>query len=40
MYEKPSTSNKVFLMKMLFNMKMSEGRTVVEHLNELNMVTY
>jgi hypothetical protein len=25
MYEKPSMSNKVFLMKRLFNMKMSEG---------------
>jgi hypothetical protein len=27
LYEKPSTSNKVFLMKRLFNMKMSEGGT-------------
>ena len=25
LYEKPSASNKVFLMKRLFNMKMSEG---------------
>ena len=39
MYEKPLTSNKVFLMKILFNMKMSEGGYVVYHLNEFNMVT-
>jgi hypothetical protein len=38
-YEKPSTSNKVFLMKILFNMKMSEGVSVADHLNEFNMVT-
>jgi hypothetical protein len=28
LYEKPSVSNKVFLMKRLFNMKMSEGGSV------------
>jgi hypothetical protein len=39
LYEKPSTSNKVFLMKRLFNMKMSEGGSVADHLNEFNMVT-
>jgi hypothetical protein len=39
LYEKPSASNKVFLMKRLFNMKMSEGGFVVDHLNEFNMVT-
>jgi hypothetical protein len=39
LYEKPSTSNKVFLMKRLFNMKMSEGGYVADHLNEFNMVT-
>ena len=39
LYEKPSTSNKVFLMKRLFNMKMSEGVYVANHLNEFNMVT-
>jgi hypothetical protein len=39
LYEKPSTSNKVFLMKILFNMNMSEGGSVVDHLNEFNMVT-
>jgi hypothetical protein len=39
MYEKPSTSNKVFLMKRLFNMKMSEVGSVSDHLNEFNIVT-
>jgi hypothetical protein len=38
MYEKPSTSNKVFLMKILFNMNMSEGGSITDHLNEFNMV--
>jgi hypothetical protein len=39
LYENPSVSNKVFLMKRLFNMKMLEGGSVVDHLNEFNMVT-
>jgi hypothetical protein len=39
LYEKPSTSNKVFLMKRLFNMKMSKGGYVADHLNEFNTVT-
>jgi hypothetical protein len=39
LYEKPSASNKVFLMKLLFNMKMSEGGFVADHLNEFNTVT-
>jgi hypothetical protein len=39
LYEKPSVSNKVFLMKRLFNMKMSEGGSVADHLNEFNTVT-
>ena len=39
LYEKPSASNKVFLMKRLFNMKMSEGGSVVDHLNDFNIVT-
>jgi hypothetical protein len=34
LYEKTSMSSKVFLMKRLFNMKMSEGASVVDHLNE------
>jgi hypothetical protein len=39
LYEKPSVSNKVFLMKILFNMKMSEGGSIADHLNEFNTVT-
>ena len=39
LYEKPLASNKVFLMKRLFNMKMSEGGSVGDHLNDFNMVT-
>jgi hypothetical protein len=39
LYEKLSASNKVFLMKRLFNMKMSEGGLVANHLNEFNKFT-
>ena len=39
LYENPSASNKVFLMKRLFNMKMSEGGSIADHLNEFNTVT-
>ena len=39
LYEKPSASNKVFLMKRLFNMKMSEGGFIIDHLNHFNTVT-
>ena len=39
MYKTPLVSNKVFLMKHLFNMKMLEGGYVSDHLNEFNMVT-
>jgi hypothetical protein len=39
LYEKPSVSNKVFLMNILFNMNISEGGSVVDHLNEFNTVT-
>ena len=39
LYEKPSASNKVFLMKCLFNMNMLEGRSFADHLNEFNTVT-
>ena len=39
MYKNPSTSNKVFLMKWLFNMSMSEGGFVANHLNGFNMFT-
>ena len=39
LYEKPSASNKVFLMKCLFNMKMTEGGSITDYLNEFNMIT-
>ena len=39
LYEKPSASNKVFLMKRLFNMKMAEGGSATDHLNEFNTIT-
>ena len=39
LYEKPSASNKVFLMKHLFNMKMAEGGSIIDHLNEFNTIT-
>ena len=39
LYEKPSDSNKVFFMKRLFNMKMVEGGSVTDHLNEFNTIT-
>ena len=39
LYEKPSASNKVFLMKRLFNMKMVEGRSIADNLNEFNTIT-
>jgi hypothetical protein len=39
MYEKPSTPNKVFIMKRLFNTKMSDDGSVADHLNEFNAVT-
>ena len=38
LYEKPSASNKVFLMKRLFNMKMSEGGFVSHQLNEFKII--
>ena len=36
LYEKPFATNKVFLMKRLFNMKMVEGGSIADHLNEFN----
>jgi hypothetical protein len=39
MYEKPSTNNKVPLMKKLFNLKMVEGASVAHQLNEFNTIT-
>ena len=39
LYKKPLASNKVFLLKRLFNMKMSEGGSVADHLNKFNTLT-
>ena len=39
MYEKLSTSNKVHLMRRLFNLKMAEGVFVADHINEFNVIT-
>jgi hypothetical protein len=39
LYEKPSTSNNIFLMKCLFNIKMLGGRFVADHLNEFNTIS-
>jgi len=39
LYKKPSASNKAFIMKRVFNMKMLEGGSIVDHLNEFNIVT-
>ena len=39
LYENPFASNKVFLMKNLFNMKMEEGGSIVDHLNNFNNIT-
>ncbi|PKA49109.1 Retrovirus-related Pol polyprotein from transposon TNT 1-94 [Apostasia shenzhenica] len=39
MYEKPSTSNKVYLMHRLFNLKMTEGSSVTDYINEFNIIT-
>lgn len=39
LYEKNTTSNKLFLMKKLYNLKMKEGASVAEHLNAFNIIT-
>ncbi|GKB16537.1 retrovirus-related pol polyprotein from transposon TNT 1-94 [Tanacetum coccineum] len=38
MYEKPSASNKVFLIRQLVNTKMKEGSSVADHVNEFNSI--
>ena len=38
-YKKSSSSNKIFLMKKLFNLKMADSKSVTEHPNEFNMLT-
>lgn len=39
LYKKNTTTNKVFLMKKLYNLKMKEGASVAEHLNEFDVIT-
>lgn len=36
--EKLFASNKVYLMRMLFNLKMVEGVSMVDHINEFNVI--
>ena len=38
MYEKPLASNKVYLMRQLFNLKMTESQLMDKHLNEFNTI--
>ena len=38
MYEKPSAMNKVYLMRRLFNLQMSENGSISDHINEFNMI--
>ena len=38
MYEKPSTNNKVHLMKKPLNLKMAKNASVAQHLNEFNTI--
>ncbi|KAL5129021.1 Retrovirus-related Pol polyprotein from transposon TNT 1-94 [Glycine soja] len=38
MYEKPSATNKVYLMRRLFNLKIGEGISVTDHINEFNTI--
>ncbi|GJW45597.1 retrovirus-related pol polyprotein from transposon TNT 1-94 [Tanacetum coccineum] len=38
MYEKPSASNKVFLIRQLVNTKMNEGASIADHVNEFNSI--
>ncbi|GKA41647.1 retrovirus-related pol polyprotein from transposon TNT 1-94 [Tanacetum coccineum] len=38
MYEKPSASNKVFLIRQLVNTKMKKGASVIDHVNEFNSI--
>ena len=39
LYEKNTTSNKVFLMKKLYKFKIKKGASVVDHFNEFNIIT-
>ena len=37
-YEKETTSNKVYLMKRLFELQMKKGTSVASHLNKFNTI--
>ena len=37
-YEKETASNKVYLMKQLFELQMKEGGSIALHLNEFNII--
>ncbi|KAJ0100086.1 hypothetical protein Patl1_20574 [Pistacia atlantica] len=37
-YEKPSANSKVYLMKKWFNLKMREDASVIEHMNDFNII--
>ena len=37
-YEKETASNKVYLMKQLFELQMKEGVSIASHLNEFNII--
>nr|GEW31653.1 retrovirus-related Pol polyprotein from transposon TNT 1-94 [Tanacetum cinerariifolium] len=38
LYEKPSSSNKVFFIRQLVNTKMKEGASIADHVNEFNSI--
>ena len=38
MYKKPSAMNKMYLMRRLFNLQISEGGSVIDHINEFNTI--
>lgn len=38
MYEKPSAVNKVYLMRRLFDLRMGDGSSAAEHINEFNSI--
>jgi hypothetical protein len=38
MYEKPSAANKIFLIRELVNMRMGEGDSVTNHINNINSI--
>jgi len=38
MYEKPSATNKVYLIRRLVNLKMGEGNSITNHISEFNTI--